>query len=232
MKKRFLVLALLVMAMCLGGCGDNNGGTTTSATTPDTTEEVTSGNTEDANDTEEANDVEEANDAEEADNTIEVKLTSSSPSRPFTVTINFPANEAGDEADCETEVKTSSVIFKNDKITIEAKLGSFVYNSYADYKEKYGDKETNYANYVEYWEDPDFDSHKGTVMPVKTNIAGLEAMAFDFDSSMKYTLNNSDFYSDSQFDIIVSSNDNSVKISELLEDAEVKAIIDSIKISN
>lgn len=230
MKKRFLVLALLVMAMCLGGCGDNNGGTTTSDTTPETTSETTSEVT--GGDTEENNDVEGANDEEEADNTIEVKLTSSSPSRPFTVTINFPANEAGDEADCETEVKTSSVIFKNDKITIEAKLGSFVYNTYADYKEKYGDKEANYANYVEYWEDPDFDGHKGTVMPVKTNIAGLEAMAFDFDSSMKYTLNNSDFYSDSQFDIVVTSNDKSVKISELLEDAEVKAIIDSIKIGD
>lgn len=168
-------------------------------------------------------------------NTKEVKISATSTTLPFSVAINFPTKEVEDEvvADCETEEKYSSVKFKNDKITIEVKLDSYVYNTYAEYKAKYGDKETNYINYVEYLEDADFDDKKGDQKNFqKTKIAGLEAVAYEYNNSMVYVLNNSNFYKKSSFKIYISSNDKSTKISDLLEDKEIKDIVNSIKVSD
>lgn len=168
-------------------------------------------------------------------NTKEVKLSVTGKEQPFSVSINFPTKEVEDEvvADCETEEKYSSVKFKNDKITIEVKLDSYVYNTYDEYEAKYGDKETNYTNYVEYLEDADFDDKKGDQKNFqKTKIAGLEAVAYKYNNSMVYVLNNSNFYKKRLFKIVITSNDKSTKISDLLEDKEVKDIVDSIKVSD
>lgn len=168
-------------------------------------------------------------------NTKEVKVSVTGKERPFSVSINFPTKEVENEvvADCETEEKYNFVKYKNDKITIEVKLDKYVYNTYADYKAKYGDKETNYTNFVEFLEDADFDSHKGESKNFqKTKIAGLEAVAYKNNNSMVYVLNNSNFYKNSSFTITISSNDKSTKISDLLEDKEIKDIVDSIKISD
>lgn len=168
-------------------------------------------------------------------NTKEVKLSVTGKEQPFAVAIKFPTKEVEDEvvADCETEEKYSSVKFKNDKITIEVKLDSYVYNTYDEYEAKYGDKETNYTNYVEYLEDADFDNKKGAQKNFqKTKIAGLEAVAYEYNNSMIYVLNNSNFYKKRLFKIVITSNDKSTKISDLLEDKEVKDIVDSIKVSD
>ena len=167
--------------------------------------------------------------------TKEVKLSVTGKEKPFSVSINFPTKEVDDKvvADCETEEQYYLVKYKNDKITIEVELDSYVYNTYADYKAKYGDKETNYTNFVEYLEDADFDSHKGEQKNFqKTKIAGLEAVSYEYNNSMVYVLNNSNFYKNLLFNIVITSNDKSIKISDLLEDKEIKGIVDSIKISD
>lgn len=162
----------------------------------------------------------------------DVKIYNKSPSRPFAITVSCSNKE--NATNCETEQKVSSVIIRNDKVIIEVRLDSYVYNTYANYKAKYGNKETNYKNYIEYLEDKDFDGQKipGQIEFQKTKISGLEAITYEYNNDMFYYLNNSNFYKDSAFKIVISPKDKSYKVTDLLNDEEVKALIDSIKVSD
>lgn len=118
----------------------------------------------------------------------------------------------------------------NDKVAIELDHSSWSYRTYANYKEKYGDKEGSYANYLEYLKDPEFDSQKtlksNNVKEVK--IGEYNAIQQKYMGNMRYTLDVEGATGQIQL-VIVPLNEGD-KVDDLLTDAEISAIINSIKI--
>lgn len=118
----------------------------------------------------------------------------------------------------------------NDKVAIELKYSSWSYTSYANYKEKYGDKAGSYANYLEYLKDAEFDSQKtlksNNVKEVK--VGEYNAIQQKYMGNMKYTLDVEGTKGQIQL-VIVPLNEGD-KVDDLLTDAEISSIINSIKI--
>lgn len=118
----------------------------------------------------------------------------------------------------------------NDKVAIELKYSSWSYTSYANYKAKYGDKVGSYANYLEYLKDAEFDSQKtlksNNVKEVK--IGKYNAIQQKYMGSMRYTLDVEGTKGQIQL-VIVPLNEGD-KVDDLLTDAEISSVINSIKI--
>lgn len=203
-----IAMLLVTLVYTLTGCGSSGGETTTPEEEKETTKTVTA--------------------------------TTTSKSRPFTITAKFPTkevtNEAGETeivADCEVEEKVDVITLKGKDVQIKAELSSFTYNTYANYKAKYGDKETNFANYMEYLEDSEFDGQKSSNQKKyeKVKIAGFDAIKSEFNGTDIYVIDNATFYPTSMFKITIIPVEDKVKIADLMSKEEVKAIVDSIAIS-
>ena len=118
----------------------------------------------------------------------------------------------------------------NDKVAIELDYSSWSYTSYANYKAKYGDKAGSYANYLEYLKDAEFDSQKtlksDNVKEVK--VGEYNAIQQKYMGNMKYTLDVEGTKGQIQL-VIVPLNEGD-KVDDLLTDAEISSIINSVKI--
>lgn len=118
----------------------------------------------------------------------------------------------------------------NDKVAIELDYSSWTYASYANYKEKYGDKKGSYANYLEYLKDPEFDSQKtlksNNVKEVK--IGEYNAIEQKYMGNMRYTLDVEG--SKGKIELVIVPLNEGDKVDDLLTDAEISAIINSVKI--
>ncbi len=118
----------------------------------------------------------------------------------------------------------------NDKVAIELKYSSWSYTSYANYKAKYGDKAGSYANYLEYLKDAEFDSQKTlksqNVKEVK--IGEYNAIQQKYMGNMRYTLDVEG--SKGKIELVIAPVNEGDKVDDLLTDAEISAIINSIKV--
>lgn len=119
----------------------------------------------------------------------------------------------------------------NDKVAIELDYSSWSYTTYANYKEKYGDKEGSYANYLEYLKDAEFDSQKGLLKSnnvKEVKIGEYNAIQFKYMGKMKYILDIEE--SAGQIDLVIMPLNEEDKIDDLLADEEISSIINSVKI--
>lgn len=92
--------------------------------------------------------------------------------RSYKVTLTTPATEKqvmmekavvpNYAEESTTKLSTTDCGIIGDKVAIEFEYTSYVYNSYSNYKEKYGNKEPNFENYIEYLEDSEFDKQKSS----------------------------------------------------------------------
>ena len=118
----------------------------------------------------------------------------------------------------------------NDKVAIELNYSSWSYTSYANYKAKYGDKAGSYANYLEYLKDAEFDSQKTlksqNVKEVK--IGEYNAIQQKYMGNMRYTLDVEG--SKGKIELVIAPVNEGDKVDDLLTDAEISSIINSIKV--
>lgn len=118
----------------------------------------------------------------------------------------------------------------NDKVAIELNYSSWSYTSYANYKAKYGDKAGSYANYLEYLKDAEFDSQKtlksNNVKEVK--VGEYNAIEQKYMGNMRYTLDVEG--SKGKIELVIVPLNEGDKVDDLLTDAEISTIINSIKI--
>lgn len=121
----------------------------------------------------------------------------------------------------------------NDKVELGFNITSYSYNTYLDYKEKYGDKETSFANYLEFLNDPDFDSLKADQKNFElVKMFGVDAIKYKFSNRMIYVLNlEGEKASKQRCTLTVYTLDNNVSVESVLEDSTIKTILDSVKIS-
>lgn len=156
--------------------------------------------------------------------------------RYYKATFTVPATKDGGEIEPnykeeeELQWSNNDCGIANDKVAIEFKTSSWSYRTYANYKEKYGDKEGNFANYVEYMKDTEFDSQK-TIKSnqfKETTVGKYDALTYKWNGAAYYVLDIDGLKSQLQL-IVIPLNDED-KVSDLLEDPEIKSVIDSLKI--
>ena len=163
--------------------------------------------------------------------------------RSYKVTLTTPATEkTGDDGkkavvpnyaeESTTKLSTTDCGIIGNKVAIEFEYTSYVYNSYSNYKEKYGNKEPNFENYIEYLEDSEFDKQKSSYQKnaEKTTVAGYTAVKGIYNNNMIYTLKVDGLKENMQFKMTVIPVNENDKIEDLINDSEVSAIISSLKI--
>ena len=162
--------------------------------------------------------------------------------RSYKATLTVPATEKTGE-DGKKEVvpsyaeettlkkSTSNCGFIGDKVAIEFEYSAYVYNSYANYKAKYGDKEPNFENYIEYLEDSEFDQQKSSQKNAeKTTIGNYPAVKYKYNNTMIYVLKVDGLKEKMQFTMTVIPVNEDDKIEDLINNPEVSAIIESLKL--
>ena len=119
-----------------------------------------------------------------------------------------------------------------DKVEFDFDYTSYTYNSYANYKLKYGTKETSYDNYLEFLEDSEFDDLKASQKSFeKTTFAGCDAIKYEFSNSMIYVINCDKLDSKLRFECKVSPINKDDKIADLLENESIKNVMNSFVIN-
>ena len=161
----------------------------------------------------------------------------------FKVEGTFPAHEETDENGNTIVVADykllkpgkygDNIAMANDKVELGFNITSYSYNTYAKYKEKYGNKETSFANYLEFLKDPDFDDVKADQKNYElTTVSGIEAIKYKYSGRMIYVLNlQGEKASKQRCTLTVYSLDDKVSVTDLIEDEEIKTLINSFVIS-
>lgn len=222
MKNKILAMTLaLMMIGSLSACGSSDEDKT-SKTSSQTKSEQKSEETESS----------ETETSEPAEPTVDQTLETYF----YNVTMAVPAEEAADgslepkfvpiEYD-EGEVSIVDGGFANDTVAIEFSYISYTFNTNIYYKEKYGEMEANFENYVEYMKDEDF-SDPFTTGIEETTVGDYEALKYIYNGKVIYVLNVDGLTA--KFMVFVRPLDDNADPEGLVDDPEINSILNSIKV--
>ena len=151
----------------------------------------------------------------------------------YKATLDLPASEAGDGSLQSEYVPEESVQrgasdcgVANDKAAIELEYSSYTFQTNSDYQKKYGEKDPNFENYVEYMLDSSLQNVFTTGIE-ETKVGEYEALKYIYNG-VNYVLNVEGL--PAQFTIAVIPLTEDEDPEELAEDPEINTIINSIKV--
>ena len=165
--------------------------------------------------------------------------------KSFKVEATVPGEEKeNDEGEKEIEPKykiaTSGLKYSNadvgiigDKVEFDFDYGTYVYNSFAQYKEKYGTKEVNYDNYLEFLKDESLDSVKATQKDFEeVKFAGYDAIRYNYSGRMIYVIKCDELDSSRCFQCWVCAVNKDDKVEDLINEDSIKEVMESFVISS
>lgn len=181
---------------------------------------------------------------EPKETTAEIEAMPTYTAKSFKVTATVPAIETVNEEKEKVvtpnyTVSTSNLKYSNadvgiigENVEFDFDYTSYSYNTYLSYKEKYDSKEPSYENYLEYLNDPDFDSDKGDQKNFEeVTVAGYNAIKYKFNKSMIYVIKCDELDNSIRFELRVTPISDETKIEDLLTNEEVTTIMKSFKIN-
>ena len=221
MKRMIAILLTLMMIGSLTACGGDK--QEKAAETPPQTE------SEKESVTPETTEPEETEPSEPSEPTVEQVLES----YYFKATLNLPAEEAGDGSlepkyavEESTQWGSSLCGIANDTVAIELLYKSYTFHTNIYYQEKYGEKDPNFENYVEYMTDSSLQDSFTTGIE-ETKVGDYEALKYLYNG-VNYVLNVDEL--PAQFSIAVIPLNEDADLEDLAADPEINSIINSIKL--
>ncbi|MGN0633595.1 MAG: hypothetical protein ACI4JW_06960 [Oscillospiraceae bacterium] len=219
MKKKILAMTLaLMMIGSLSSCGKSG----------DDKAEKSSAQTKSEQKSEEKESEAEEPKEPTVDQTLETYY--------FNVTLSVPAEEGADgtltpkfvpiEYD-EKEVSIVDCGLSNDSVAIEFSYISYTFQTDIRYQEKYGEVEANFENYVKYNMDEKFANPFATGIEL-TTLGDYEAFKYVYGGKVIYSLNVEEL--PANFMVFVRPLDENAEPEEALNDPDVVAAIESVKV--
>ena len=216
-KRMIAILLALLMVGGLAACGDP--GQDQTAEDPAQT-----GDTESAE-----QETGEQEETEPAEPTVEQGLDT----YYYKATLNLPAAEAGDGSlepkyavEESTQRGSSDCGIANDTVAIELSYISYTFQTNMYYQEKYGEKEPNFENYVEYMLDSSLQDVFTTGIE-ETKVGDYEALKYIYNG-VNYVLNVDGLPAKFIVSVIPLTED--ADLEALAADPEINSIINSIKV--
>lgn len=215
MKRMTAILLTLMMIGSLTACGGDKKDKAPEA--PSQTE----------SETESA--AQETQEPEDAEPTVEQVLDN----YYYRVTLNLPASESGDGSlkpkyteEESTQWGSSDCGVANDTVAIELAYYSYTFQTNMYYQEKYGEKEGNFENYVEYMLDSSLQDAFTTGIE-ETTVGDYEALKY-INNGVIYVLNVDGL--PARFTVSVIPLTEDADLEALAADPEINSIINSIKV--
>jgi len=161
-------------------------------------------------------------------------LTLTQEETEYTMSIKVPGNKNGEtkyklvKADSGVEFKDEYTQYAviGDKVQIEFEYTNYVYQTTVKYKAKYGEKDTNFANYKQALLDSSI-SYINDVQEFKVN--GKDAVQYKADKQLMRVLNTDNINKKKLIYINIHPINENDSIEELIEEKEIKDMIDSIE---
>lgn len=151
----------------------------------------------------------------------------------YKATLNLPASEADDgnlepkyAEEESTQWGVSDCGIANDTVAIELAYYSYTFQTNMYYQEKYGEKEGNFENYVEYMLDSSLQDAFTTGIE-ETTAGGYEALKY-INNGVIYVLNVDGL--PARFTVSVIPLTEDADLEALAADPEINSIINSIKV--
>lgn len=218
MKRMIAILLTLMMIGSLTACG--GGKQEKTPETPSQTESEKESVTPETQESEET---------EPAEPTVEQVLDT----YYYKATLNLPAAEADDGSlepkyavEESTQWGSSDCGVANDTVAIELAYYSYTFQTNMYYQEKYGEKDPNFENYVEYMLDSSLQDAFTTGIE-ETKVGDYEALKYIYNG-VNYVLNVEGL--PAQFIVAVIPLNEDADLEALAADPEINSIINSIKV--
>lgn len=215
MKRMIAILLTLMMIGSLTACGGHK-----KEKAPETLSQTESEN---------ESVTQEPEETEPAEPTVEQVLDT----YYYKATLNLPASEAGDGSlepkyavEESTQRGSSDCGVANDTVAIELMYKSYTFQTNSYYQEKYGEKDPNFENYVEYMLDSSLQDVFTTGIE-ETKVGDYEALKYIYNG-VNYVLNVEGL--PAQFIVAVIPLNEDVDLEALAADSEINSIINSIKV--
>lgn len=216
-KRMIAILLALMMVGSLAACGDP--GQDQTAEDPAQT-----GDTESAE-----QETGEQEETEPEEPTVEQVLDT----YYYKATLNLPATESGDGSlepkytvEESTQRGSSDCGVANDTVAIELEYISYTFQTNMYYLEKYGEKDPNFENYVEYMLDSSLQDVFTTGIE-ETKVGDYEALKYIYNG-VNYVLNVDGLPAKFSVSVIPLTED--ADLEALAADPEINSIINSIKV--
>ncbi|MGN0609730.1 MAG: hypothetical protein ACI4J6_11025 [Oscillospiraceae bacterium] len=218
MKRMIAIMLTFMMIGSLTACdGDKK------ENTPETSSQTESENESAAPETQ------ESEETEPAEPTVEQVLDT----YYYKATLNLPASEAGDGSleskyvvEESTQRGSSDCGIASDTVAIELTYKSYTFQTNMYYQEKYGEKDPNFENYVEYMLDSSLQDAFTTGIE-ETKVGDYEALKYIYNG-VNYVLNVDGL--PAQFIVAVIPLTEDADPEALAADPEINSIINSIKV--
>ncbi len=218
MKRMIAILLTLMMIGSLTACG--GGKQEKTPETPSQTESEKESVTPETQESEET---------EPAEPTVEQVLDT----YYYKATLNLPAAEADDGSlepkyavEESTQWGSSDCGVANDTVAIELAYYSYTFQTNMYYQEKYGEKDPNFENYVEYMLDSSLQDAFTTGIE-ETKVGDYEALKYIYNG-VNYVLNVDGL--PARFIVSVIPLTEDADLEALAADPEINSIINSIKV--
>lgn len=218
MKRMIAILLTLMMIGSLTACG--GGKQEKTPETPSQTESEKESVTPETQESEET---------EPAEPTVEQVLDT----YYYKATLNLPAAEADDGSlepkyavEESTQWGSSDCGVANDTVAIELAYYSYTFQTNMYYQEKYGEKDPNFENYVEYMLDSSLQDAFTTGIE-ETKVGDYEALKYIYNG-VNYVLNVDGL--PARFTVSVIPLTEDADLEALAADPEINSIINSIKV--
>lgn len=151
----------------------------------------------------------------------------------YKATLNLPASESGDGSlepkyveEESTQWGSSDCGVANDTVAIELAYYSYTFQTNMYYQKKYGEKEGNFENYVEYMLDSSLQDAFTTGIE-ETTVGDYEALKY-INNGVIYVLNVDGL--PARFTVSVIPLTEDADLEALAADPEINSIINSIKV--
>lgn len=158
---------------------------------------------------------------EEAEYTMSIKVPEDKDNKG---TSKYKLVTADSGVELKDEYTQYAVI--GDKVQIEFEYTNYVYQTTVKYKAKYGEKDTNFANYKQAL----LDSEISYINDVEEmNVNGKEAVQYKADKQLMRVLNTDNISKKKLIYINIHPVNENDSIEELVQQEEIKDMIDSIE---